>query len=275
MADKSKVPTDWFWSLALVTGALVMAWTFAVAIGRIAGAGAAAGLFFGAIIFVATVWFVGTFASAANLPPPNTLTAPTVPRTGSSSRRPEPARHSVGEEMPETVAGKFSKVSYHTGEAVRALGAAVGQAATEVTGAVGSVATELGGTVVRKTGELKNEVLPAAATPVDFSPPEAQESVTASRPAGVPEPREGGPDDLKQIKGVGPRLEALLHGLGYYHFDQIGAWTPDEVAWVDSNLEGFKGRVTRDGWVAQAQLLSVGGATEFSQRVERGEVYDD
>jgi NADH-quinone oxidoreductase subunit E len=133
----------------------------------------------------------------------------------------------------------------------------------------------LGGTVVRKTGELKNEVLPAAGTPVDVSAPEAQASVTASRPAGIPEPREGGPDDLKQIKGVGPRLEALLHGLGYYHFDQIGAWTPEEVAWVDSNLEGFKGRVTRDGWVAQAQLLSVGGATEFSQRVERGEVYDD
>jgi predicted flap endonuclease-1-like 5' DNA nuclease len=274
MAEKDRVPTDWFWTAALVAGALVMGGTFAVAIGRIAGAGAAAGLFFGAIIFVATAWFVGSFVSAANLPPPNTLTAPTVPRSGSSPRRQEPAHGSVGEEMPETVGGKFSKVSYHTGEAVRALGAAVGQAATEVTGAVGSVATELSGTVVRRTGGLKSEILPAA-TPVDVPLPEEPASVSSSRPAGMPEPREGGADDLKQIKGVGPRLEALLHGLGYYHFDQIGAWTPEEVAWVDSNLEGFKGRVTRDGWVAQARVLSAGGTTEFSQRVERGEVYDD
>ena len=38
-------------------------------------------------------------------------------------------------------------------------------------------------------------------------------------------PREGGADDLKKIKGVGPKLEELLHGLGIYHFDQIAAWT--------------------------------------------------
>jgi NADH-quinone oxidoreductase subunit E len=93
------------------------------------------------------------------------------------------------------------------------------------------------------------------------------------RPASLPAPREGGPDDLKKIKGVGPKLEELLNGLGYYHFDQIAAWTPSEVAWVDSNLEGFNGRATRDDWVGQAKVLAGGGATEFSQRVDRGEVY--
>ena len=57
---------------------------------------------------------------------------------------------------------------------------------------------------------------------------------------------------------VGPKLEALLHSLGYFHFDQIAAWGPAEVAWVDDNLEGFKGRVSRDGWVAQAAALAEG-----------------
>ena len=51
-------------------------------------------------------------------------------------------------------------------------------------------------------------------------------------------------------------LETLLHGLGYYHFDQIAAWTPAEVAWVDENLEGFHGRVSREGWVEQARQLA-------------------
>ena len=94
-----------------------------------------------------------------------------------------------------------------------------------------------------------------------------------TKPAMLAAAREGGPDDLKKIKGVGPKLEAMLHGMGFYHFDQIANWTAAEVAWVDENLEGFKGRVSRDGWVAQAKVLAAGGETEFSQRVEEGDVY--
>lgn len=90
--------------------------------------------------------------------------------------------------------------------------------------------------------------------------PEAVAGATAQaadavgeKPKMLDAAREGGPDDLKQIKGVGPKLEKLLHSLGVFHFDQVAAWTAKEVAWVDDNLEGFKGRVTRDEWVAQAK----------------------
>ncbi len=85
--------------------------------------------------------------------------------------------------------------------------------------------------------------------------------------------REGGPDDLKQIKGVGPKLEKTLHGMGIYHFDQISTWGPSEQAWMDDNLEGFKGRASRDNWVEQAKTLAEGGATEFSSKVKKGDVY--
>jgi NADH-quinone oxidoreductase subunit E len=96
----------------------------------------------------------------------------------------------------------------------------------------------------------------------------------AVRPAALTSAREGKADDLKAIKGIGPKLEALCHRLGFFHFDQIAAWTAAEIAWVDENLEGFKGRVTRDGWVAQAKVLAAGGETEFSKRVGEGKVYD-
>jgi NADH-quinone oxidoreductase subunit E len=76
------------------------------------------------------------------------------------------------------------------------------------------------------------------------------------KPEGLSEARAGQPDDLKKIKGVGPKLEKLLHSLGFFHFDQVAAWTEEEIAWVDENLEGFKGRVTRDNWVAQARELA-------------------
>ena len=78
----------------------------------------------------------------------------------------------------------------------------------------------------------------------------------SSKPAGLSAPRGGKADDLKQISGVGPAMEKLLNKLGYFHFDQIAAWTPSEVAWVDDNLEGFKGRATRDKWIEQAKELS-------------------
>ena len=86
--------------------------------------------------------------------------------------------------------------------------------------------------------------------------PDAPAAVAGTKPQGLKAARDGAADDLKKIKGVGPKLEALLHTLGFFHFDQVAAWSADEIAWVDENLEGFKGRVTRDEWVAQAQSLA-------------------
>jgi NADH-quinone oxidoreductase subunit E len=65
----------------------------------------------------------------------------------------------------------------------------------------------------------------------------------------------------------------LLHELGFFHYDQIAGWTAEEVAWVDENLKGFKGRVSRDNWVEQAKILAEGGSTEFSDRAKKGDVY--
>jgi NADH-quinone oxidoreductase subunit E len=98
--------------------------------------------------------------------------------------------------------------------------------------------------VVVKSTPAAGEVSAAAASP-------------GTKPATMTAARDGTPDDLKQIKGVGPKLEELLHSMGFYHYDQIAAWTADEVAWVDENLEGFKGRVSRDDWVGQAKSLTL------------------
>jgi NADH-quinone oxidoreductase subunit E len=68
-------------------------------------------------------------------------------------------------------------------------------------------------------------------------------------------------------------LEKLLNTLGFYHFDQIAKWSAEELSWVDENLEGFKGRASRDNWVEQARKLASGQETEFSKRVSDGDVY--
>ena len=99
------------------------------------------------------------------------------------------------------------------------------------------------------------------------------ETDVGTRPAALSAPKGGQADNLKEIKGVGPKLESLLHEMGFYHFDQIASWGADELAWMDANLKGFKGRASRDNWVEQAKVLAAGGETEFSKRVEDGGVY--
>ncbi|WP_208350893.1 hypothetical protein [Pseudaestuariivita rosea] len=84
---------------------------------------------------------------------------------------------------------------------------------------------------------------------------------TGSKGASIKEPeklnapRNDKPDDLKKINGIGPKLEKLCNDMGIYHFDQIAGWGQAEVAWMDENLKGFSGRVSRDNWVEQAQKL--------------------
>lgn len=98
-------------------------------------------------------------------------------------------------------------------------------------------------------------------------------SEPGKKPRVMTAPRKSGADNLKMIKGVGPKLEGLLNSMGFYHFDQVAKWGADEVSWVDQNLEGFKGRVSRDNWVPQATSLAAGEETEFSQRAKKDGMY--
>ena len=113
---------------------------------------------------------------------------------------------------------------------------------------------------------------PVAQAP-EVQAPEAEALEDAVRPEALSGARDGGADDLKMIKGVGPKLEIMLNELGFYHFDQIAGWSAAEVAWVNDNLAGFKGCVSRDNWVEQARKLASGQETEFSKRVSDGDVY--
>lgn len=102
-------------------------------------------------------------------------------------------------------------------------------------------------------------------------PPEV---ASGEKPVFLDAARDGTPDDLKLIKGVGPKLESALNSIGVYHFDQVACWSPAEVAWVDQNLIGFKGRVSRDDWVEQAKKLAAGEETEFAARAKQDGIYD-
>jgi small subunit ribosomal protein S2 len=62
----------------------------------------------------------------------------------------------------------------------------------------------------------------------------------------------GAPDDLTKLTGVGPQLVQKLNDAGVWHYWQIAAMQPEDVAKLDADLK-LNGRIDRDGWIAQSR----------------------
>ncbi len=99
------------------------------------------------------------------------------------------------------------------------------------------------------------------------------DNIEGKRPMMLSAPRNGIPDDLKEISGIGLKIEDALHELGIFHFDQIANWNEENIRWIDNYLV-FKGRVNRENWVGQAKLLAAGRDTDFSQRFKKARKKD-
>jgi len=103
-------------------------------------------------------------------------------------------------------------------------------------------------------------------TPVIVAPavPATQLNPVAEKGSAAPlfVAPEGAPDDLKWISGVGPVLEGRLNALGITRWSQVATLSPDDIAQVEGSLN-FKGRVARDNWLAQAEVLARGGEAEY------------
>ncbi len=81
----------------------------------------------------------------------------------------------------------------------------------------------------------------------------------------------GRENDLKRIRGIGVLIEKRLNSLGIASYEQIANWTGADIDRISQILD-FKGRIERENWIEQARILASGGQTEFSRRVDRGEV---
>jgi predicted flap endonuclease-1-like 5' DNA nuclease/TolA-binding protein len=94
-------------------------------------------------------------------------------------------------------------------------------------------------------------------------------AIAAERPPGLPAAHDGAPDDFTLIDDISPLQQTTLYSLGIYHFDQIAAWTPANVAWVDRYLR-LQGRIGAEEWLEQAADLAREGP-EAARRVSEDE----
>ena len=93
------------------------------------------------------------------------------------------------------------------------------------------------------------------ATAAATAPKAATAKAAAPKAKAAPVAASGEGDDLTQLSGVGPALLKKLNAAGITTFAQIAAWTEADVAEFDEKLS-FKGRIEREGWIAQAKELA-------------------
>ncbi|MBL6780154.1 MAG: 50S ribosomal protein L21 [Paracoccaceae bacterium] len=93
------------------------------------------------------------------------------------------------------------------------------------------------------------------ATAAATAPKAATAKAAAPKAKAAPAAASGEGDDLTQLSGVGPALLKKLNAAGITTFAQIAAWTEADVAEFDEKLS-FKGRIEREGWIAQAKELA-------------------
>ncbi|MCR6646593.1 MAG: hypothetical protein NVV62_19780 [Terricaulis sp.] len=104
-----------------------------------------------------------------------------------------------------------------------------------------------------------------AAEPEPAPPP--RPSVRSKKPLMLASARNGAPDDFTLIEGVTLLQQTTLYSIGVFHFDQIAAWTPENVAWVDQYLR-LRGRIEEEEWVEQAADLAREGPAAVRRVLE-------
>jgi predicted flap endonuclease-1-like 5' DNA nuclease len=179
---------------------------------------------------------------------------PIAPREISPAPEPEPVAQSPAK-VAKAAAPKAAK------KAPAAAKAAPKPAAKKV--APKPAAAETAKAAKPATATAKPKAAPAAkaAAPAKEKPAPKPAAAVKTAPA-VPQI----PDDIALLKGVGPKLVALLQSMGVTSLGQIATWSAADVTEIDSKLGAFAGRIKRDNWVDQAKLLSAGDIAGFEKK---------
>lgn len=114
------------------------------------------------------------------------------------------------------------------------------------------------------SGSERNDIYGGAASSAAAGP-----VATAARPG----PTGGKADDLKEIRGVGPKLAELLREHGVTSFAQIAGWNDADIDRHAELIGRMGGRIRSDDWVGQARSLAADGETALSERVGEGGVH--
>lgn len=278
------------WVAGAAAGVVVALFVIAVA-----HLGVMAGLFLGVITFLLLggflVWAFCT-GSDIGLAPPRAMTRAVMPEPVAPEPAPEPAPAPAATTEP-VAAAPVAEAPGPAPSAAAAEPPSSPQPAMAAALPADAAVAETQGPLTAKTGTPKTETAKTAKAKADKpkadkpkadkpkaekakaekakaekAPAKAKGPAKDGKPRGLKAPRKGGPDDLTLIEGIGPKLQEKLNDWGIYHFDQIAGWGEAEIAYADENVPRFKGRCSRDKWVAQAKIIVTEGRDRFLERAK-------
>ena len=113
---------------------------------------------------------------------------------------------------------------------------------------------------------LPRATKPAEPAPVSHVAPDAIPPRTEPAPVAAPVAPATEGDTLTTLKGLGPKAASRLAELGVTRFEQIASWNAQDIEAIDIQMGAFKGRILRDRWVEQAQLLAAGDIAGFEEK---------
>lgn len=109
---------------------------------------------------------------------------------------------------------------------------------------------------------LDDELIPPPATQtneddqeIDEAQQKARAQILAAIGTVIPRAEAHEKDNLQQIEGIGPFLEAQLNELGIQSYRQIAALDELLIPTLTTAIAFFPGRIDRDDWVGQAREL--------------------
>jgi predicted flap endonuclease-1-like 5' DNA nuclease len=116
---------------------------------------------------------------------------------------------------------------------------------------------------------------PAAVPIAPASPPDVASRAAFALPRheepmapAVTAPSVGARQNLQRIGGINTEIEGVLNAHGVTRYSQVAGWSRTDIGRLEALL-GFSGRINRENWIEQAQILANGGATAYSREIDR------
>jgi NADH-quinone oxidoreductase subunit E len=210
-------------------------------------------------------------AAAPAAPAPAAAPAPTTaakPKDVSEESAPAlkgtPKEAKVSEAKAEGERKQANASANANGEPNKAMRENATGAETDASKVDGGKAPGKATTIAPADGEVATGTAPKASTIIAPRANPQEVNPVAEKGGSMPlfATPEGTPDDLKLISGVGPVLEGRLNALGITQWGQVAKLTPEQIDQVEGSLN-FRGRVARDNWLQQAEVLARGGEEEY------------
>lgn len=165
---------------------------------------------------------------------------------------------SIVDENPNTPPSSNKKIGAPTATAKAAAAVAVASAAVSTKAEKKAAAPKAEKKAAAPKAEKKAAEPKAEAKPKKAPAKKAAASDGPAAPANLMAKAPAAADDLKKLKGVGPKGEAALNAAGIYMFEQLAAFSAADVEWLAGQLGSSAERIERDGWIAQAGELAKG-----------------